>query len=335
MGLKTTTTRYLVKYSQSQHLKHNRSPDLPPMATFHPFPRLPTELRLRVWELTVEPRTVNFRIKQSAADDVVNNRFSIHYGSTRILPVHSSTPAPAALHACHEARNHLLHWKRVYQQVFCVIVNQNPARDSTYDEGYIYLHFELDTIDIGTTWFHDFLLFTYYHLPYSDSSQRLQQQQNQHSSFFSPPTPVPLASKILRLKFTRNFGDEYLDHWDIVDGLRYFVSLKEVFCVCGDGIMAWGSATEWIGFGDLSCGEEGVWLIDGKNGGGLGDGEDKARKAVEWDEIWGAFKMERERERGYGGGGGGGGGGGPGGGYQYPPPLPPPSPPSLPSPPTF
>ena len=71
--------------------------------------------------------------------------------------------------------------------------------------------------------------------------------------------------------------------------------------------MAWDDATEWIGFENLPCAKEGVWLIDGKGQVGRMDGgrSTRARKAVEWDEVWRKFRRERERGWGYGGGGGG------------------------------
>jgi hypothetical protein len=78
------------------------------MATFHPFPRLPFELRARIWALTVEPRTVDI--------SVPNNYVFVKTA----LPV-SSTPVPAPLQACQESRReldesgygHYLYWQRV------------------------------------------------------------------------------------------------------------------------------------------------------------------------------------------------------------------------------
>ena len=67
------------------------------MATFHPFPRLPYELRMQIWEMTVEPRVVNTEFR---------------YGrEIRLPPLASSTPVPAVLQACQEARNHGLYKK--------------------------------------------------------------------------------------------------------------------------------------------------------------------------------------------------------------------------------
>ncbi|KAK1783015.1 hypothetical protein QBC45DRAFT_388920 [Copromyces sp. CBS 386.78] len=55
--------------------------------TFHLFPYLPWELRARVWELTVEPRTVEIGF------------------TGKSVRMRSPTQVPAILHACREARN--------------------------------------------------------------------------------------------------------------------------------------------------------------------------------------------------------------------------------------
>ncbi|KAK3324789.1 hypothetical protein B0T19DRAFT_402987 [Cercophora scortea] len=64
------------------------------MATFHPFPRLPTELRLRIWELTASnPRVVEVRER----------------GRLKSRAFWASpTPVPAVLHTCRESRSLLL-----------------------------------------------------------------------------------------------------------------------------------------------------------------------------------------------------------------------------------
>lgn len=56
------------------------------MSTFHPFSRLPLELRWRIWELSIEPREV---------------------AVGRELSRCSRTPPPSVLHACAESRSHL------------------------------------------------------------------------------------------------------------------------------------------------------------------------------------------------------------------------------------
>ena len=71
------------------------------MTAFHLFPRLPFELRAQIWQLTAEPRTVEVRVKKDNG----------LWGQT--LHVTSSTPAPAVLQVCYEARN-----QGLYQPAF-------------------------------------------------------------------------------------------------------------------------------------------------------------------------------------------------------------------------
>lgn len=70
------------------------------MTAFHLFPRLPYELRMQIWEMTVEPRIVNAELTHQNPTD-------------RAFYLTSSTPVPAVLQTCQEARNHGL-----YQQAF-------------------------------------------------------------------------------------------------------------------------------------------------------------------------------------------------------------------------
>ncbi|KAK3955370.1 hypothetical protein QBC32DRAFT_379537 [Pseudoneurospora amorphoporcata] len=152
------------------------------MTTFHPFPRLPPELRLRIWGLTVEPRTVDFRIANP--ERTMGFRIDTINGTpNNVVQLRSSTPRPATLQACREARNHLSSGegrRELHEQVFCDLVPPTSAcappphlNNPNYDEApepsplkknhhhrrYIYLHLPLDTLDIGTTFFHDFFLF--------------------------------------------------------------------------------------------------------------------------------------------------------------------------------
>lgn len=94
------------------------------MATFHPFPRLPFELRARIWEMSVEPRAVEIRFKRAC-----ETWGTVHYAE-------SSTPMPGVLQACREVRN-----LGLYQRAF-----------SSGDEPrYVWVNFETDMISIGDT----------------------------------------------------------------------------------------------------------------------------------------------------------------------------------------
>ncbi|KAI9163870.1 hypothetical protein HJFPF1_05498 [Paramyrothecium foliicola] len=94
------------------------------MATFHPFGRLPIELRAQIWEKAIEPRTVEVGFKKQ--DKV--------WG--QVLHVTTSTPIPAIVQVCREARNNGL-----YQRAFCE--GSNPR--------HIWVNFRIDLISIGHT----------------------------------------------------------------------------------------------------------------------------------------------------------------------------------------
>ncbi|KAF3484078.1 uncharacterized protein GIQ15_03402 [Arthroderma uncinatum] len=91
------------------------------MAVFHLFPCLPSELRARIWELTVEPRTIEVGYKNTP------------YNET--LHVMSSAPVPAILQTCYEARNQ----KGLYQRAFAFGIEPR----------YVWVNFEVDMISIG------------------------------------------------------------------------------------------------------------------------------------------------------------------------------------------
>jgi hypothetical protein len=71
---------------------------------------------MQIWEMTVEARTINIRVKvpewRITSDNLEKERVPSY--------LVSSTPAPAVLHVCREARNHGL-----YQQAFSEIANSH------------------------------------------------------------------------------------------------------------------------------------------------------------------------------------------------------------------
>ncbi|EEU34968.1 uncharacterized protein NECHADRAFT_37386 [Fusarium vanettenii 77-13-4] len=95
------------------------------MATFHPFSRLPFEIRTIIWQMTVEPRQVELRINRPP-------------GIFRTLSAMSTTPVPAVMQVCHEARN-----LGLYQREFTF--GDEPR--------YLWVNLEIDLISIGKTSF--------------------------------------------------------------------------------------------------------------------------------------------------------------------------------------
>ncbi|OAG05796.1 uncharacterized protein CC84DRAFT_1164251 [Paraphaeosphaeria sporulosa] len=100
------------------------------MSTFSLFSHLPTELRLRIWGLTVEPRTVDVSISDSY--------LSWRYDNP--LPV-TNTPVPAPLQTCRESRREM---QKHYQRGLVELRNRD-------DMGlrYVWVNFEIDIIYIG------------------------------------------------------------------------------------------------------------------------------------------------------------------------------------------
>ncbi|RSM00659.1 hypothetical protein CDV31_011708 [Fusarium ambrosium] len=96
------------------------------MATFHPFPHLPLEIRTIIWHLTVEPRQVEIRLKDAP------------WGFFKTLHATSTTPIPSVMQACHESRN-----LGLYQRGFAI--GAEPR--------YLWVNYDIDLISIGKTWF--------------------------------------------------------------------------------------------------------------------------------------------------------------------------------------
>ncbi|KAL2148873.1 hypothetical protein VTH82DRAFT_1559 [Thermothelomyces myriococcoides] len=132
--------------------------------TFHPFPRLPFELRARIWELTVEPRIVDVRVVYHDPSPVkVTDPFawSDERMKKRLPPrrhLRSSTPVPAQLQTCQEAREHLS--KRPYGgycKAFSEIMTTPydgfdpvPEDDPQGErDRYVWLNFEIDVVSVA------------------------------------------------------------------------------------------------------------------------------------------------------------------------------------------
>src|SRR5690242_8350992 len=189
------------------------------MSTFHPFPRLPVELRLAIWEMTVEPREVEVRIVkpkptpeglpaplwseptdwwyisrakfEEAMSDIPTSTRAGRKSRRKAWDqwdhyhpyVHlTSSTVPAILQACREARNHGL-----YHQVYL------EGEDQPFnDRRYVWLNLNIDMINIEK-W--DLVYF------------------------------LPIASSIKRLKLSRKTPEEW-DHE--LDLLSNFTNAEEV-----------------------------------------------------------------------------------------------------------
>ncbi|KAK3338441.1 hypothetical protein B0H65DRAFT_552899 [Neurospora tetraspora] len=104
--------------------------------TFPRFLELPWEIQARIWELSVEPRTVKVR-----RVTVTRARCSYHEGRGTTYEVVTSTPVPAALQTCYQAR----YKHRLYQPVF----SELDIVRSCEERRYVWLNLDIDTVDAG------------------------------------------------------------------------------------------------------------------------------------------------------------------------------------------
>ncbi|KAK4044378.1 hypothetical protein C8A01DRAFT_12215 [Parachaetomium inaequale] len=192
------------------------------MDTFHPFPLLPFELRARIWQLTVEPRTVEVRML-----------YPRPLGPVRLV---SPTPVPAPLQACREARN-----LKLYQQAFSDIGKSR----------YVWVNWDMDIISIGTS------LFCHFHRA-ALLFKRLQfERENSAESFYHfeirDLKPFINVQEIYivcadGMRAWHQAGEELYHYWHGGDDNLYLIDLHE------DGRMM--RATEWDKIRDHELREE-------------------------------------------------------------------------------
>ena len=194
--------------------------------TFHPFPCLPFELRARIWELTVEPRTVHVEVLLTRT--LVPNPAPLPRRARGIArhPSHvtnfvsrlaSPTPVPATLQTCREARN-----LGLYQRAFSEL-----TKDETR---YVWLNLDIDTIFIG-----------------------------QHTRF---KQYKPVAHLIQRLKFERDYSEDSFYYSEASD-LPIFSNTREIHVICANGLESWYQASTeryW------ACGRENLFFFDKLDG---------------------------------------------------------------------
>ncbi|KAK8061894.1 hypothetical protein PG994_008260 [Apiospora phragmitis] len=114
------------------------------MATFHPFPRLPTELRALIWQMTVGPRIVDIQIPRARL------RPGEIAPTSNVLA--SSTLVPAAMQTCREARH-----QGLYQREFSEVATALAKDAAEYtgqpwqqqDVPYVWLNLDMDMVSIG------------------------------------------------------------------------------------------------------------------------------------------------------------------------------------------
>lgn len=217
-------------------------------ATFHPFPRLPAELRSRIWELTVEPRTVDLCVhfyvppKEPGVKWADMTTSQVVRGVTNKL--RSPTAVPAQLQTCREAREYLTTHPIAdyqYEKFFADDVG-NPG-DDWYEptpesdaerERYVWVNFENDTLSFGRTDLHNII----------QTAHRVRRLRVEWI----------LAWKLVSCRDFRLIGD-------------WFRSLVEIHIVCWGGIRwAYKEAEELSLL--MGCNPRDVYFCDTEENGG-------------------------------------------------------------------
>jgi hypothetical protein len=220
-------------------------------ATFHPFTRLPFELRTRIWELTVEPRVVEVHVVnvEPSPIKVPDPHSCTGKWMKKHLPpvrhVRTPTPAPAQLQTCHEAREHLSRHPHLgYQKALSEIMTtpydgSDPLPDSENDphgerdrDRYVWLNLDLDMVSIGRSELHEFRA---------------------------------VAHQIRRLRLERSFFCEYFSRTESKLIGKLFVDLTEIHLICLWGIRSGYKIVDDI---DFPCGPENVYFVDPEAMGG-------------------------------------------------------------------
>ncbi|EAA32752.1 hypothetical protein NCU08801 [Neurospora crassa OR74A] len=104
--------------------------------TFPKFLQLPWEIQHRIWKYTVEPRIVKIRKVQVMHAKCVNCK-----GSSPAYKLVTSTPVPAVLQTCYQAR----YKHRLYQQVFSELDTVRSGEERRY----VWMNLDIDTVDAG------------------------------------------------------------------------------------------------------------------------------------------------------------------------------------------
>lgn len=103
------------------------------MDTFHPFPRLPYDIRALIWKSAVGPRVVQLSAHYEKRLTRPHHQHCQHTWEIEYLL--STTPVPALLHTCRESRHQNLYEKMFY-------LDASEPR-------HIWVNFKLDIIDVG------------------------------------------------------------------------------------------------------------------------------------------------------------------------------------------
>lgn len=86
-----------------------QQPQTAPHTTFYPFPNLPSELRLKIWRFSLQPRLIEVRLRPAFRP---NGKELPSPPEELALPPPYKAPVPSTFHVCRESRNEV---KEFYQ----------------------------------------------------------------------------------------------------------------------------------------------------------------------------------------------------------------------------
>ncbi|KAK0737053.1 hypothetical protein B0T21DRAFT_438074, partial [Apiosordaria backusii] len=173
--------------------------------TLHPSPLLPSELRVHIWRLTIQPRTVEINTQHPPRTE-------------EVITLKTLTPVPPVLQACHESRSELIRsgYTTGYSELTPLGQFQGDVPPPSEQRRYVWINWEIDTLNIG---------------------------QGGHDQVFTLKDYAPIAPLVRKLTFARENTDEAYYHFEAHE-LHVFENTKRIYVVCQDGFGAWYDAAE-------------------------------------------------------------------------------------------
>ncbi|PNP43503.1 hypothetical protein TGAMA5MH_04475 [Trichoderma gamsii] len=190
--------------------------------TFHPFPRLPSEIRSQIWILASRPRLVHISITPTAMRP---------WKRTGDYDFASPTPPPALMHACRESRQCAPYQK----SFFTILPNEEEEEEEEEEEAearYIWVDFERDMICLE-----------------DDNVNRVSPHQ---ADIRRLRVTIPTGDR----------GDLVFEVYGRSSHVLFekFTALQELQLAMAEDFLAWGST--WPGRGYGACPRENIRYLD-------------------------------------------------------------------------
>jgi hypothetical protein len=109
-----------------------------PLPQFGWFPKLPIELRLEIWNLTMLPRTVDIHIHQIGV---------LKSNDYQLAELYSKTPVPAALQVCRESRGEALQTYKLCFGTQMVAIEDKQGMFGFVRNARTYFSYKMDTVN--------------------------------------------------------------------------------------------------------------------------------------------------------------------------------------------